>query len=101
MTGWFRLTTGGLPRMFWVLWAGTLINRLGAFVLIFLAIYLTRARGFSQREAGLILGFGGAGGAAGTICGGVLADRWGRRPTAATARTCSPSPALSWASDSG
>lgn len=31
---WFRNTTGGLPRQFWYLFAGTLINRVGAFVLI-------------------------------------------------------------------
>ena len=35
-------------RTFWYLWSGTLINRLGSFVLIFLAIYLTRERGFSD-----------------------------------------------------
>ena len=38
----------GLPRAFWILFAGTLINRTGGFVLIFLAIYLTEARGFSS-----------------------------------------------------
>lgn len=85
MRGWLRETTGGLPRTFWLLWAGTLINRLGSFVIIFLAIYLTRELGFSQSRAGLILGFYGAGGAAGTLLGGVLADRWGRRPTLLTA----------------
>jgi MFS family permease len=83
--GWFRDTTGGLPAAFWYLWAGTLINRLGSFVLIFLAIYLTQARGFSEFEAGLVIGLWGAGGAVGTIVGGVLTDRWGRRPTLLTA----------------
>jgi MFS family permease len=83
--GWFRDTTGGLPSTFWYLWGGTLINRLGSFVLIFLAIYLTQVRGFSQFEAGLVIGLWGAGGAAGTLAGGVLADRWGRRPTLLTA----------------
>jgi MFS family permease len=78
---WFRDTTGGLSATFWYLWAGTLLNRLGSFVLIFLAIYLTKARGFSDAQAGLVLGLSGAGGALGTLCGGVLADRWGRRPT--------------------
>lgn len=78
---WFRSTTGGLPANFWYLWAGSLINRLGSFVLIFLAIYLTSGRGFSESQAGLVLGLWGAGGAVGTIVGGVLVDRWGRRPT--------------------
>ncbi len=35
---------GGLPRPFWFLFAGTFVNRLGSFVLPFLALYLTLAR---------------------------------------------------------
>ncbi|MFJ8580434.1 MDR family MFS transporter [Micromonospora sp. NPDC093277] len=83
--GWFRETTGGLPRSFWYLWTGTLINRLGSFVLVFLAIYLTQARHFSASQAGLVIGMWGVGGAVGTTVGGALADRWGRRPTLLTA----------------
>ncbi|WP_433387989.1 MDR family MFS transporter [Micromonospora sp. KLBMP9576] len=85
MQGWFRDTTGGLPVTFWYLWAGTLINRLGSFVLVFLAIYLTQERGFSPSQAGLVLGLWGVGGAVGTTVGGTLCDRWGRRPTLLTA----------------
>src|SRR5256885_3700710 len=81
MRTWLRHTTGGLPKTFWSLWTGTLINRLGSFVVIFLAIYLTSARHFSAAFAGLVIGLYGAGGAAGTLTGGVLADRWGRRRT--------------------
>ncbi|MEV6815195.1 MFS transporter [Micromonospora sp. NPDC051296] len=81
MRGWFRDTTGGLPKTFWYLWTGTLINRLGSFVLVFLAIYLTQERGFSASQAGLVLGAWGVGGAVGTTAGGTLTDRWGRRPT--------------------
>ncbi|MFI7428343.1 MDR family MFS transporter [Micromonospora sp. NPDC049836] len=83
--GWFQNTTGGLPRAFWYLWTGTLINRLGSFVLVFLAIYLTQERGFSASAAGLVIGLWGVGGAVGTTVGGTLADRWGRRPTLLTA----------------
>jgi predicted MFS family arabinose efflux permease len=82
---WARDTAGGLPAAFWYLWTGTLVNRLGSFVNIFLAIYLTQARGFTAAAAGLVVGLGGAGGAVGTLLGGVLADRWGRRPTLLTA----------------
>ncbi|WBB79025.1 MFS transporter [Micromonospora sp. WMMD882] len=85
MRGWLRETAGGLPVTFWYLWTGTLINRLGSFVLVFLAIYLTRERGFSELQAGLVLGGWGVGGAVGTTVGGVLTDRWGRRPTLLTA----------------
>jgi MFS family permease len=84
--GWLQQATGGLPRQFWFLWTGTLINRLGAFVVIYLAIYLTQALHFSQSQAGLVLGAYGVGGAVGTMTGGVLADRWGRRPTLLTAQ---------------
>ncbi|MDG4773178.1 MFS transporter [Solwaraspora sp. WMMD792] len=83
--GWLQQTTSGLPRAFWYLWTGSLINRLGSFVVIFLAIYLTAGRGLSGSQAGLVLGAWGAGGAVGTLLGGTLADRWGRRPTLLTA----------------
>jgi MFS family permease len=81
MRGWLRQTVGGLPGTFWYLWVGTLINRAGSFVVVFLALYLTSARHFSPSYAGLVVGLYGLGGATGTLLGGVLADRWGRRPT--------------------
>ncbi|GAA1887745.1 MDR family MFS transporter [Asanoa iriomotensis] len=84
---WLRETTGGLPRTFWYLWCGTLVNRLGGFVLIFLTVYLTKERGFSDIQAGLVVGLWSAGGGVGTMVGGVLADRWGRRPTLLLAHT--------------
>jgi hypothetical protein len=34
---------GGLPRLFWMLWAGILVNRLGTLVEPFLGVYLVRA----------------------------------------------------------
>ncbi|MFI7212563.1 MDR family MFS transporter [Micromonospora maritima] len=83
--GWFQDTAGGLPRAFWYLWTGTLINRLGSFILVFLAIYLTQERDFSASQAGLVIGLWGVGGAVGTTVGGTLTDRWGRRPTLLTA----------------
>ncbi|MGK5679411.1 MDR family MFS transporter [Actinoplanes sp. URMC 104] len=86
MRAWFDQAVGGLPRQFWLLWTGTLINRLGSFVVIFLAIYLTGERHFSQSQAGLVIGLYGVGGALGTTAGGVLADRWGRKPTMLTAQ---------------
>ncbi|WP_436526061.1 MDR family MFS transporter [Actinoplanes sp. HUAS TT8] len=81
MRGWLRQAAGGLPRQFWFLWTGTLINRIGSFVVLFLSIYLTSDRHFTQSQAGLVIGLYGVGGAIGTMTGGVLADRWGRRPT--------------------
>ncbi|WUH91780.1 MFS transporter [Streptomyces sp. NBC_00433] len=76
-----RETTGGLPRQFWWLWTSTLVNRLGGFVVTFLALYLTVQRGYSAAYAGLVAALFGLGGAAGAVLGGVLADRVGRRGT--------------------
>ncbi|MDG4761785.1 MFS transporter [Micromonospora sp. WMMD710] len=78
---WWDDTAGGLPTTFWYLWSGLLINRAGAFAMLFLALYLTDARGASEAVAGTVVGAYGAGGAVGVLLGGVLADRWGRRAT--------------------
>lgn len=71
----------GLPRPFWVLFAGTLVNRVGGFVLVFLAIYLTEVRGLTPAQAGAIISAYGVGAIGGGPLGGALADRIGRRPT--------------------
>lgn len=76
-----RDTVGGLPPVFWWLWTGTLVNRIGAFVVPFLAIYLTGGLHRSVSYAGLVLALLGLGGTAASLAGGVLADRVGRRPT--------------------
>jgi len=71
----------GLPRAFWVLFAGTLVNRIGGFVLIFLAIYLTEDRGLTPAQAGAVFSVYGLAAIAGGPLGGALSDRIGRRPT--------------------
>ncbi|MFE9421340.1 MFS transporter [Kitasatospora sp. NPDC006697] len=58
--------------------AGVVINRLGAFLSIFLVLYLT-ARGYSADQAALALGGYGAGGVAGVLIGGALANALGAR----------------------
>lgn len=74
-------SVGGLPTTFWWLWTSTLINRLGGFVVTFLALYLTVDRGYSASYAGLVASLFGLGGAIAALVGGVLTDRIGRRPT--------------------
>ncbi|NGO75306.1 MFS transporter [Streptomyces sp. YC504] len=76
-----RESVAGLPREFWWLWTSTLINRLGAFVATFMALYLTLDRGYSASYAGLVAALHGLGGVLGTLGAGVLTDRLGRRPT--------------------
>jgi MFS family permease len=66
---------------YWYLWSGLLINRAGAFAMLFLSLYLTDVRAASNAVAGLVVGAYGIGGAAGVLLGGVLADSWGRRAT--------------------
>jgi MFS family permease len=79
--GGVRALLGELPRPFWFIWAGTLVNRMGSFVLPFMAIYLTEARGLTVAHAGVILALYGAGGAIAAPLGGLLADHVGRRAT--------------------
>jgi MFS family permease len=71
----------GLPRPFWVLFAGTLVNRVGGFALMFLAIYLTEERGLTAAQAGAVVAAYGIGAIGAGPIGGALSDRFGRRPT--------------------
>ncbi|WP_233525962.1 MDR family MFS transporter [Actinomadura spongiicola] len=81
IAAFLRPRVGGLPRTFWTLWAGTLLNRLGSMVEPFLGLYLTTMRGLSLGQAGMVMAVLGAGSLAGTLVGGTLADRIGRRAT--------------------
>jgi MFS family permease len=70
-----------LPTVYWILWAGALVNRLGGFVLPLLALYLTGPRGLSVGQAGVIISALGAGMLCSGPLGGFLADQLGRRRT--------------------
>ncbi len=78
---WLTRQGGGLPRTFWVVWIGTVINRLGYVVEPFLALYLVHGRGISVGTAGLLIACFGAGSFVSQPIGGMLADRIGRRFT--------------------
>jgi MFS family permease len=70
-----------LPRPFWFVWAGTLVNRICYFVEPFLALYLARSRHLSTPTIGLVLTSFGVGSFISQPIGGFLADRIGRRRT--------------------
>lgn len=69
-----------LPPAVWVLFFGTLVNRFGTFVLVFLVLYV-KQHGYTIAQAGLTLSAYGIGGMAAALAGGYMADRLGRRNT--------------------
>ncbi len=78
---YLQAAAGGLPTTFWWLFGGMFVNRLGGFVLPFLALYLTRQHGFTPQQAGLFVSIYGLGIIGAGPLGGLLADRVGRRAT--------------------
>ena len=75
-----RVTWQDAPLAARALLAGVFVNRLGAFIQVFLVLFLT-ARGFSPLQAGFALGIYGAGSVVGVLAGGELTDRLGSRRT--------------------
>ncbi len=70
-----------IPQNLCFLYAGTVVSRLGTFVIPYLTIYLSRQRGFDFLETGQIVSVGSLGLFAGNLAGGWLADRWSRKGT--------------------
>ena len=62
---------------------GTMVNRLGGFVQVFMVLYMTQ-RGFTDTQAGGALGVYGAGTVLGVLTGGWMSDRIGPRLTIVT-----------------
>lgn len=70
-----------MPRPVLLLLGATFVDRVGTFVVTFLALYLTSERHLSTADAGVIASLWGAGALVGSPLGGVLADRIGRKAT--------------------
>src|SRR5262245_48060301 len=68
-----------LPPPVRLLVAGTLVNRLGGFIVPYLAIVLRRELHLPPSEVGLLMTSYGAGSLVSILLGGVVADRLGRR----------------------
>ena len=77
----FAQLAQGIPRPFWALLVGTFITRAGSFVMPLLFVYLTQRRGLELPIAGGIVALYGLGALLGSVLGGALADRYGRRFT--------------------
>lgn len=69
---------GGLPRAAWLLAFINLVNRCGAMVLPFMALYLTQSLHYTIAQAGNIMSIFGLGSIAGAYLGGRLADSIGQ-----------------------
>jgi MFS family permease len=69
------------PRPVRLLLAGTLVNKLGTFVVPYLTLVLLRDFHMGAREAGYLIFAYGAGSLVSILTGGVLTDRLGRRRT--------------------
>ena len=77
----FAAVAAVAPRTYWLVWWGTLVNRLGGFVIPLLTIYLISVRGVSASEAGGVVAAFGVGAICSSIAGGYLADHLGRKAT--------------------
>jgi MFS family permease len=75
-----RETLREIPHSGKIALVGAFVNQFGAFVQLFLVLYLTH-RGFSKEQAGLALGAYAVGAIVGTLFGGVVSDRLGPRLT--------------------
>lgn len=71
----------GMPRPVLLLLGATFVDRVGTFVVTFLALYLTGERHLSTADAGVIASLWGAGSLVGSPIGGFAADHFGRKRT--------------------
>jgi MFS family permease len=78
----FRDSLRQLPPRVWIVSVGSLVNRTGNFLPVFIVLYLV-SKHHSAGIAGLVLGASGLGNVLGNAIGGLLADRIGRRWTIA------------------
>ncbi|MFN0216016.1 MAG: MFS transporter [Saprospiraceae bacterium] len=70
----------GIPRVIWYISVVSLVNRCGAFVISFLAIYMTKKLGFPLEQAGYVMTCFGVGALTGAFVGGKLTDKFGYYP---------------------
>ena len=68
------------PSKFWVLVAAMFIDKVGATLIFpFFALYITQKFGVGMTQAGLLIGLFSLAGLVGSMAGGALTDRFGRK----------------------
>ncbi|GAB1481512.1 MFS transporter [Treponema sp.] len=76
----------GLPRSVYTLFIATVVNGVGIFVFPFLTLFLTQKLGMDERQAGNYMFFSSLAYLPGSLLGGKLADRYGRKIVAIIAQ---------------
>lgn len=71
----------GLPPQVQLLVGGSLVNRLGSFIVPYLSLVLVREFGLPAEQAALLVAAYGGGSLVSIVCGGFLTDTLGRRRT--------------------
>src|SRR6185503_17357879 len=68
------------PRLFWIVVTVSFVDGVGSTLLFpFFALYITQKFGVGMTEAGVLLGISSLFGLVGSMIGGALTDRFGRR----------------------
>jgi len=75
-----KKTYAEFPALFWIVVGTLFIDAIGSTLLFpFFALYITQKFGVGMTEAGLLLGMSSLFGLIGSVIGGALTDRFGRR----------------------
>lgn len=75
-----KRTYNEFPQLFWVIVGTLFVDAIGSTLLFpFFALYITQRFGVGMTQAGVLLGMSSLFGLIGSIAGGALADRFGRR----------------------
>jgi MFS family permease len=76
----FKKTYNEFPPLFWIVVGTLFIDAIGSTLLFpFFALYITQKFGVGMTQAGILLGMSSLFGLIGSVIGGALTDRFGRR----------------------